>query len=232
MKLLLFDIDGTLIRSNGAGRETLRFALQEVFGATGPLEEYKMSGKTDARIITDLMTAVGIPKREITANLTAVYALMAEHGKKIFPEHHMKPCPGVPELLTVLNGRNDILLGILTGNSRPTAPIKLSAAGIDPAQFRIGAYGSDNPDRNALPAIGMERAAQLTGLPFAGYNTIIIGDTPADILCARAGQATAVAVASGWHATHTLHRYQPDILLENLADTTAVLQTLLAEEST
>lgn len=226
-KLLLFDIDGTLIRSNGAGRQTLAYALEKLFGTAGPLESYNMSGKTDPRIITDLLTAVGIPEREIKSSLPAIYELMAEHGQNIFADKGMVACVGVPELLVQLNGRDDVLLGLLTGNSQLTAPLKLSAAGIEPQQFKVGAYGSDSMDRNELPAIGMARANQLTGGQFNGNNTIIIGDTPADILCARAGKATAVAVASGWHAPSTLADYRPDHLFENFADTENVLQVLL-----
>ena len=226
-RLLLFDIDGTLIRSNGAGRLTLAFALEKLFGTVGPLENYNMSGKTDPRIITDLLTAIGVEPKEIKKQLPAIYELMAEHGQKIFQEKEMTACVGVPELLAQLVGREDVLVGLLTGNSQLTAPLKLSAAGIDPLQFRVGAYGSDAMDRNELPAIGMSRANQLTGLPFDGNNTIIIGDTPADILCARAGKATAVAVASGWHGTATLADYQPDHLFDNLGDTDRILQVLL-----
>jgi phosphoglycolate phosphatase-like HAD superfamily hydrolase len=227
MKLLLFDIDGTLIRSHGAGRETLSLALTEVFGTAGPLDDYKMSGKTDPRIITDLLVAAGINNGDIAAKLPDVYRLMAEHGRAIFPERDMQPCPGVVPLLAALRQRQDVLLGLVTGNIKETAPLKLAAAGIDPAQFRLGAYGCDGMDRNQLPAIAMQRATDLTGYSYSGKNTVVIGDTPADILCARAGRATAVAVASGWHATHTLTRYQPDHLLENLSDTHTVLDILL-----
>ncbi|MCB8926449.1 MAG: HAD hydrolase-like protein [Ardenticatenaceae bacterium] len=228
-KLLLFDIDGTLIHSNGAGRLTIAYALEKLFGTCGPLEHYNMSGKTDPRIITDLLTAIGIAPKEIKKQLPAVYELMAEHGQRIFIEREMLACPGVPELLTHLAGREDVLVGLLTGNSQLTAPLKLSAAGIDPLQFKVGAYGSDAMDRNELPAIGMKRANQLTGSVFNGNNTVIIGDTPADILCARAGKATAVAVASGWHAASTLADYHPDHLFDDLVDTELVVQTLLAE---
>lgn len=230
-RLLLFDIDGTLIRSNGAGRETLAMALEDLFGTAGPIAEYQMSGKTDPRIITDLLLAVGFDQAEIESRLPAVYELMAEKGHEIFVERDMVACDGVPELLAALQARDDVLLGLLTGNAQLTAPIKLAAAGVDPAQFRVGAYGSDAIDRNQLPAIGMARASRLTGSLFDGNNTIIFGDTPADILCARAGKATAVAVASGWHSAATLAKYRPDHLLESLSDTEAVLQLLLNEAS-
>lgn len=230
MKLLLFDIDGTLIRSNGAGRETLAFALAQVFGTSGPLDTYHMSGKTDPRIILDLMTAVGVEAPEIEKHLPYLYQLMAQKGQEIFPLREMKVCPGVPALLSGLHQNPAVLLGLLTGNAFTTAPMKLRAAGIDPALFKVGVYGSDALDRNQLPAIGIKRANLLTGMEFNGYNTTIIGDTPADILCARAGKATAVAVASGWHSPATLAKYQPDHLFENLADTETVISTLLAQK--
>lgn len=229
MKLLLFDIDGTLIRSQGAGRETLAYALEQVFGTAGPLADYHMSGKTDPRIVLDLMTAVGFAPHEITTKLPQVYELMAARAREIFPHRDMHPCPGVPEMLASLQHHEGVVLGLLTGNAHLTAPMKLSAAGIDPVQFKVGVYGSDALDRNLLPAIGIERANQLTGHEFSGYNTVIIGDTPADILCARAGKVTAVAVASGWHSATTLAKYQPDHLFENLADTQTVIETLLAK---
>ncbi len=229
-KLLLFDIDGTLIRTNGAGREAMRFALEALFGAAGPVETYKFGGKTDPRIIVDLMTAVGIPRADVEAKLPAVYELMAQKGQEIFAQRGIRPCAGVPELLAALRGRDDVVLGLLTGNSQITAPIKLAAAGIDPEQFIVGAYGSDAMNRNELPRIGMGRARQLTGRPFNGKNTVIIGDTPADIRCARAGRATAVAVASGWHTAETLAQFQPDYLFADLSDTKDVLRVLLAAQ--
>lgn len=230
MRLLLFDIDGTLIRSHSAGREAMAASLRELFGTAGPSESYRMSGKTDARIVTDLLTAAGVDPEEIHDRLPEVYALMAEKGKEIFPVRGITPCPGVLELLSVLRSRPDALLGLLTGNALDTAPLKLAAAGIEPDQFVIGAYGSDAMDRNQLPAIAMKRAIQLTNSGFGGYNTVIIGDTPADILCARAGGATAVAVASGWHSGNTLSQFRPDHLLENLNDTDRVLSILLPTE--
>jgi len=227
MKLILFDIDGTLIRSHGGGRAALQAALEELFGTSGPIDAYRMGGKTDARIIRDLLVGSGLEFAAIKAALPAIYELMTEKARTIFPDKKMVQCLGVPELLAALNGQRDVLLGLLTGNNHLTAPLKLAAADIHPEQFRVAAYGSEALDRNELLAIAWQRAKELTGMDFNGKNTVIIGDTPADILCARAGQATAVAVASGWHAASTLAQYCPDYLFDNLADTHEVMAALL-----
>ncbi|MFQ5399111.1 MAG: HAD family hydrolase [Anaerolineae bacterium] len=228
MKLLLFDIDGTLIRSRGAGRAAMIAALEELFGTAGPVDSYHMGGKTDPRIITDLLIAAGVEAAEIERRLPEIFQVMTEKAHQIFPARRIALCPGVVPLLSALDGRDDVLLGLLTGNIRSTAPLKLAAAGIDPTRFRVGAYGSDAIDRNQLPAVALQRASQLLKREIAGNNTVIIGDTPADVMCARAGKATAVAVASGWHSAQTLARYQPDYLLDNLVDTDATLRILLA----
>ncbi len=229
MKLLLFDIDGTLIHSNGAGKRVMALALQEVFGTTGPIDSYNMGGKTDTRIVTDLLSAAAIPPAEIIAHMPDLFERMVVHGQTVFRQGNgsAAPCPGVVPLLQTLQGRYDMLLGLVTGNIEAMAPLKIAAAGLDPTQFRVGAYGSHHIDRDHLPAIAMQQATELTNLVFAGHNTIVIGDTPLDIQCARATGATAVAVATGRYSATTLKQYHPDILLDNLADTTAVLQQLV-----
>jgi phosphoglycolate phosphatase-like HAD superfamily hydrolase len=202
-------------------------ALEELFGSAGPLDSYSMGGKTDARIITDLLTAIGIDRKEISAKLPDIYALMAEKARTIYRGRGIVACPGVDGLLAALQDRVDVVVGLLTGNSCSTAPLKLEEAGIDPSQFVVGAYGSDDLDRNKLPDIALRRANELTGLHLTGDNTTIIGDTPADILCARAGKATAIAVASGWHSAKSLSRYHPDVLFEDFGDIQSVLKVLL-----
>lgn len=224
MRLILFDIDGTLIQSHGAGREAIMLALHELFGTTGPVDSYRMDGKTDHRIVTDLLTAANIPAAEVEEKLPAIFQAMAEHGRNIFPQRGMTPCPGIPQLLEALHNLPNVILGLLTGNSSQTAPLKLAAAGINPDFFQIGAFGSDHVDRNALPFIAKKRAFQLTGQQFDGYNMLVVGDTPADILCARAGTATAVAVATGRYSVEQLQQYQPDFIFDNLTDTAAFLQ--------
>jgi phosphoglycolate phosphatase len=230
-RLLLFDVDGTLIRSDGAGRAALMAALVSLFGDLDAADGYRMDGKTDPRIVTDLLMAAGIGPQQIETSLPRVYERMEAEARSRFAQHEITPCPGVEPLLAALRERQGVVLGLVTGNISQTAPLKLEAAGLDPNQFRLGAYGSDHMDRNQLPSIAMKRASALTGLTFTGENTVVIGDTPADVLCARAGGATAVAVASGWHGASTLAQYHPDHLFDNLTETEAVLAALLANHT-
>jgi phosphoglycolate phosphatase-like HAD superfamily hydrolase len=230
MRLLLFDIDGTLVHSDGAGRAAVAYALERLFGTAGPIATYDLAGKTDSVIVHDLLIAAGVAPAEIEASLPTVFELMAEAGRSLFPSKGVRPCPGAAELVSALAGRPGIVLGLLTGNAAQTAPLKLAAAGFDPTLFRVGAFGSEARERNSLPALAMQRASDYAGYPFAGKDTIIIGDTPADVACARAAGATAVAVASGHHTRETLSQSQPDYLLDSLADTAAVLVFLLAPD--
>ncbi|HSM54778.1 MAG TPA: HAD family hydrolase [Candidatus Sulfomarinibacteraceae bacterium] len=231
MRLILFDIDGTLIRSNRAGRAALVYALENLFGTAGPIDHYQMAGKTDPLIITELLQAAGLDVRDVEERLEQVYELMAERGQILFPQTGIRPCPGVPELLQALQQRDGVVLGLVTGNNHLTAPLKLAAAGIDPGRFVAGAYGSDDSDRNLLPALAMERAGRRLGYRFSGHSTVVVGDTPADILCAHASKATAVAIATGSHAADTLARYNPDYLLDNLMDTKTVLEIFVEGRS-
>lgn len=227
MRVLLFDIDGTLIHSDRAGRLALAAALNTLYGATGGLDGYDMGGKTDARIVSDLLSTIGLPDAEIPHHLLLVYEVMAEKALDIYPKQTIKPCVGVTELLDALENESEILIGLLTGNSHLTAPLKLAAAGIDPGRFSVSVFGSEALDRDLLPPIAMKRASELTGHTFTGDNTVIIGDTPADIQCARAGNATAVSVACGWHTAAELAPYNPDFLFEDFGDTPEVLTALL-----
>ncbi len=230
MRLILFDIDGTLIRISRAGRTTLAQALVNVFGTAGPIDSYAMAGKTDALIIHDLLGAAGFTAADIESRLESVYEEMAWLAPASFARFDMRPCGGVPELLARLQTRTDLLLGLLTGNNRHTAPLKLAAAGIDPLLFPVGAYGCDARERNRLPGVALARAQQLIGDVFSAAETVVIGDTPADIVCARAAGATAIAVATGGCSEERLAAFEPDVLLPDLRDTERVFSLLVAPE--
>jgi len=227
VRLLLFDIDGTLIRGDQAGRLAMGAALEQMFGTKGSLDTYEMGGKTDSRIVSDLLSEVGIDSLEIRQKLPDFFLLMADFAREVYPLRDITTCPGIESLLERLQVRDDVMVGLLTGNAQTTAPLKLAAASIDPAQFVVGAYGSDDLDRNNLPKIALQRANELTADVLMGDNVVIVGDTPADVQCARVGMARSVAVASGWHSADTLLQYQPDYLFADLSDTEAVLSVLL-----
>jgi phosphoglycolate phosphatase len=132
----------------------------------------------------------------------------------------------VRELLDKLEARDDIVLGLLTGNLRAGAAIKLQAAGIDIDRFRVCAYGSDHHARGELPALAQRRAREDLGLEIPGDHIIVIGDTPADIECGQAIGARAIAVATGRYTPEELARHHPYALFSSLADTDAVMRVI------
>ena len=232
MRLLLFDIDGTLIHSNRIGRAALGRALQEGFGHAGAFETISFTGKTDWGTVRELMLAEGWSEADIEARLPHFYERMAAAGRELFTPEHIWPCPGVPPLLTALAGRDDVVLALLTGNIGSTVPLKLGAAGIDPGLFRVGAYGSDSASRNALFAIALQRAEAQLGLRVAPQDVIIIGDTPGDICCARAGGGRAIAVATGPYSIAALRDCGPDHVFADLTETETVLRALFSDGPT
>lgn len=228
-QLLLFDIDGTLLHANGSGRAMLGASLQSVYGTAGAIDAYEFGGRTDRRMVHDLLQAEGWARDDIEQRLPALYDEMVRQGERLFQPGRLVPCPGVVALLGHLATQPDVLLGLLTGNIAGTASLKLRAAGLDPGQFRVGAYGGDAADRNDLLPLAWARAETLTGRPYGTNDTVIIGDTPADIRCAQTGAVRSVAVATGWYSRERLAACEPDYLLDDLSDIELVVAALLAE---
>jgi phosphoglycolate phosphatase-like HAD superfamily hydrolase len=226
MRLFLFDIDGTLVTAKGAGRHALQRALVSVYGITGPIDGYDFRGKTDPRIVLDLLGAAGVPDATIRAGLPACFAAYVDELEAIIGDGvQVKVMPGIADVVRALSARDDAVVGLLTGNIEPGARVKLRTTGLWPL-FRVGAFGSDHADRRALPAIACERAQVLTGRPFPFDRVTIIGDTPLDVDCARACGAVAVAVATGFHPAADLEACAPDHLFTDCSDVAAVLRAL------
>lgn len=227
MKLVLFDIDGTLLWTDGAGRRAMEGALMEVFGATGP-SAYRYDGKTDVQIVRELMREAGVHDALIDERLPEVleqYLARLDHElAQHEPGAHR--LEGVLELLDAIEARTDRVLGLLTGNLVGGAQRKLRAVGIDPARFRIGAFGSDHEHRPELPAIALERSRASLGDILTGDRLVIIGDTPADIHCGRGVGARAIAVATGRYSVDDLSAHQPAAVFSDLRDTTAVMRAI------
>jgi phosphoglycolate phosphatase-like HAD superfamily hydrolase len=202
-------------------------ALFEVFGTSGPATSLPMAGKTDWQIITELLLAAGFDQRDIEAKRTACFQAITRHMAQTTRERQPRVCPGVPELLERLATHPKATLGLLTGNLATTAPIKLRSANINPALFRVGAYGSDATNRSQLVAVAIARAQALTGRTFLGKNVVIVGDTPADVTCGKHLGVTAIGVATGPYSLETLSTAGADHVFPDLTDTATVTQAIL-----
>ena len=226
VRLVLFDIDGTILRSDGAGRRAMVAALREVFGAPGP-EDHRYDGKTDPQIVREVMRIEGHHDAHIDERMDALMTLYLAHLDRELEHVDMFVYPGVRELLDALEARDDTILGLLTGNLREGAYAKLRAAGIDPVRFRVGAFGSDHEHRPELPALARRRAQAELGIDLEGPHLVVIGDTPADIECGRSLGVRAIGVATGSYTVEELRRYQPHAVFETLEDTNRVVSAIV-----
>ncbi|HKW47282.1 MAG TPA: HAD family hydrolase [Gemmatimonadaceae bacterium] len=226
-RLVLFDIDGTLLWTDGAGRRAIHRALIEIFGETGPAD-HRFDGKTDPQIVRELMRVVGHEDEHIDARMQDLFARYVECLREELrdPEHRALPLPGVSDLLTALKARHDIALGLLTGNLMEGARAKLEAVGIDPDMFVIGAFGSDHEHRPELPAIAQRRAREVLGIDVLGRDVVVIGDTPADVECGRDIGARAIGVATGRYSTEELASHGAAAVFRDLTNTAAVVSAI------
>jgi phosphoglycolate phosphatase len=228
MRLLLFDVDGTLLTARGAGRRAVKAALERVYGTSGEIDRYDLRGKTDQRIVFDVMDAVGLPRTAVKERLDEFFEAYARGlAEEIGDGRNVVTLPGVADLVRRLHTTDDVLLGLLTGNIEEGARIKLEPTGLWPF-FPVGAFGSDHADRRLLPSLAARRAHALRGYPFRPEEVLVIGDTPLDIECARAFGAVAVAVATGFYSRPDLLEAKPDLLFDDFGDVDRVLPALLA----
>jgi phosphoglycolate phosphatase-like HAD superfamily hydrolase len=228
MKVVLFDIDGTILQTSGAGRRAVHRALEEVFGAPAP-DGHEFDGKTDPQIVRELMRRAGLEHRDIDGRIERAIERYVQllNGELDRLDHVDSVYPGVLALLDALEARSDVLLGLLTGNVRAGAMAKLSAVGIRPERFRVGAFGSDHADRPALPAIARDRASELLGREVQGRDLVVIGDTPADMSCGRTIGARAIGVATGRYSVDDLRACDAAAVFADLSDTDLVLRAVM-----
>ncbi|MCL4864729.1 MAG: haloacid dehalogenase-like hydrolase [Gemmatimonadales bacterium] len=230
-RLVLFDIDGTLLHSGGAGRRAIMRAMADILPDSEGTSTVRFDGKTDPQIVTELLAAGGDPEPGNPARIAEVldrYVACLEHelGAGSPPSEVL---PGIFDLLDSLERESAVVVGLLTGNVAPGAHLKLQAAGIAPTRFRVGAFGSDSPHRPALPPIAAERARQHFGRVPTGHEVVIIGDTPADVTCGASIRARAIAVATGGYSMAELEAHRPWRTYADLADTAEVLEAILGD---
>jgi phosphoglycolate phosphatase len=227
-RLVLFDIDGTLLTARGAPRRAFTHAMLEVYGTTGPIATHRFDGKTDPQIARELLRLAGLDDAAITAGLPALWQAYLGELEREFSaaDHETHVFAGVRELLLALEHSADAVLGLLTGNIRGGAMLKLRSAALT-HEFRVGAFGSDCEQREGLPPVAVERARREVGVAFRRRDVVIIGDTPADVTCGRALGVRAIAVATGSFTPDALAEAGADVVFGDLGETGAVLDAIL-----
>lgn len=225
--VVLFDIDGTLLLTGGAGRTAMEAALEATFGTRGPAG-YRYDGKTDPLIVRESMRHAGVPDEVIDARMAETLScyLAGLTAALAAPAHATRVLPGVPALVAAVDAADDLVLGLLTGNVIQGAALKLATAGLAHDRFVVGAYGSDHEERPQLAPVAQARATAHLGRPVAGDRIVIIGDTPADLTCGRPIGARAVGVATGGYRRDELEGYGAYALVDDLSDTAAMLEVI------
>ena len=224
-RLVLFDIDGTLLSAGRAARESVLFALERVYGWAGPADAHDFSGKTDPQILRELVEESVGTKRFEEGLARALETYLSELERRLSREA-VRAKPGVPELLSRIAQEKRATLALLTGNLERGARLKLEPLGFN-RYFPFGAFGSDSADRYRLPGIAIVRAREHSGWSFSGKSIVIVGDSVHDVACGRALGVRSVAVATGPTPAERLFAEKPDVSLKSFRDVDVALEAIL-----
>jgi phosphoglycolate phosphatase len=214
VRLVLFDIDGTLIHTGGAGVKAFARVFATEFGAVDGFEQLKFAGRTDVSLVREFLTIHNVdPSPENFSRFFERYVFWLDH---ILSTSKIQVLPGVNEFIAGLQALSKPpLLGLLTGNIRLGAELKLRHAGLW-NHFQTGAFADDHEERDQIAAIARRRGARVIKRRLSGDEVLVIGDTPLDIRCARAIRSKILAVATGGHTLAELNRHQPDWAVSDL----------------
>jgi phosphoglycolate phosphatase len=224
VRLVLFDVDGTLVRG-GPAKEAFHSAMVATFGTAGDIEIHSFAGKTDPQIARELLTGAGLDDLEVDRGLPQLWERYLEELEGRLEDRPMEALEGVLELLRALESTG-AALGLVTGNIAGGARLKLASVGLTP-HFRVGSYGSDDEVRNHLPGIAMRRAREVFGRPFRRRDVVIVGDTPRDVECGRHEGTRTFGVATGHFDPRALREAGADHVADDFRDTEAILAALL-----
>lgn len=227
-RLVLWDIDGTLVNSGGVGAEVFDRAIERTFGVR-PESRPRMSGKTDPQIVREYLALLELAEDEALGRLDTVLGHLAAELEAAEEEvrRRGRVLPGVTKVLERLARGGDVLQTVLTGNIAANAAVKLGAFGLERwLDLQVGAYGSDHADRNQLVPVVLRRVGALRRLRFGAGQVWVVGDSPNDLSCARAGGVRCLLVATGGFGLDELSSLGADAVLPDLTDTEAVVELL------
>jgi len=224
-RLVLFDIDGTLLSGGRAARTVFAGALTEVFGTCGDVETFAFEGKLDPMIVRELLLAAGVPEETVLSRRAEALALYLDRLEAALAVERPVLKPGVAAVLDGVARAGAAVPALLTGNVERGARIKLAAVGLWD-RFAFGAFGDEAPRREDLGPVALEKARRL-GHAFTGPDCVVVGDAPQDVACALALGARIVAVATGRTSAGRLAEAGADVVLPDLSDTSRALEAIL-----
>ncbi|MDT8325411.1 MAG: HAD hydrolase-like protein [Bacteroidota bacterium] len=225
LRLILFDIDGTLISTNGIARTAFAEAIEETLQRECAAHGYDFAGKTDQQIYTDIMEQSQVDAETLARLREKTFDAFFEKLERRLTRENVTVLPGVRALLAALGEEQVATVALLTGNMLRGARIKLTPPELLP-HFSFGAFGNDAFHRHELPAIAVERAYDRTGATFKAKDIVIIGDTPHDIDCGRHLNVRSIGVATGGYSYEQLAAHKPDHVFENLLDIDRIFDAL------
>jgi len=226
-RLVLFDIDGTLLTSGPLARQAFAGALRDVFGTEGDMDTFRFEGKLDPVIVTELMSGAGVDAALIQARRDEALGLYLDRLEAALEVKEPTLKPGVRALVERVAAAADVLNAVLTGNVARGAKIKLSAARLF-HHFKFGVYGDERPRRVDLGPVAVERAHALTGVLFLGSQCVVVGDSTHDVACGQAIGARVVGVATGTTPRAALEAAGADIVFDDFSDVDAAYEAILA----
>jgi phosphoglycolate phosphatase-like HAD superfamily hydrolase len=226
MKLLLFDVDGTILLTGGAGVRGMEQAGVVCFGDAFSLKQMSVAGGMDPLIYTEAAALAGVDNAHLHHDRFRETYLCELKANLAAGDGRVTLLPGIGSLIRDLRGRPDVTLGLVTGNYTDAIPIKFAAVGVDPAWFPVTAFGDEADDRPGLVRLARYRYRQMIGQEIAGRDTIIIGDTPHDITCAHANGCVCFAVATGLFGVEDLRKAGADVVVKDLVDPTPLYELL------
>ncbi len=223
--LILFDIDGTLVRGTAA-KFAFETAMLETYGTAGAVDSYDFSGKTDPQIARELLSAAGLEDAVVEAGFAGLWDRYIGELESRIISNPMRLLPGVQSLIEALDAEPDVALGLVTGNIIRGARAKLGSVRLA-EYFEVGGYGSDHEVREHLPAIALERAFEAWGVRFPPESAVIVGDTPRDVECGKHEGTRTVAVATGRLPRERLETTGADAVFDDFSDVRSVIEVLL-----